>query len=124
TDDFGLPAGALPPDAIIGSGSMLCVDPDFRNGTSGLRLVRSAMHFQYERGSTHVIAPIRPEAVPIFERLGWQQIAHPYFHAVENVPVVPMGLELRRYFDPEGRCDLTTGEPASLQPIAGGASSR
>jgi len=118
TDDFGLPAGTFPPDAIIGSGSMLCVDPDFRNGTLGLRLVRSAMHFQYERGTTHAMAAIRPEAVPIFERLGWLQIARAYYHAVENVPVVPMGLELGLYFDPQGRRDLATSEPASLQTIA------
>ncbi len=94
SDDFDIPAGVLPDDARLSSGSMLCVKPDCRQGTLGLRLVSSGMRAAASRGSTHALAPIRPEAVPIFQRLGWFELAEPYMHPIEQVPVVPMGSEL------------------------------
>ncbi len=88
------PATIFPDGAVVGFGSMLCVAPSHRRGTLGLSLVNAAMATQRKHGSTHGVAPIRPEAEPIFRRLGWFRVADPFDHPIERVPVVPMGVDL------------------------------
>lgn len=98
TDEFDVPAHALPAGVTVGSGSMLCVDHRYRTGTIGLRLVKAGMKFVHRQGTSHALAAIRPEAVPLFEQLDWYQVADTYVHAVEGVPVVPMAIDLGAYF--------------------------
>ncbi len=88
------PTTVFPDGAVVGYGSMLCVAASHRRGTLGLRLVNAAMAVQRKRGTTHGVAPIRPEAEPIFRRLGWFRVAEPFDHPIERVPVVPMGADL------------------------------
>jgi GNAT superfamily N-acetyltransferase len=92
--DWFDPTEVFPDGAVVGYGSMLCVAPTHRRGTLGLRLVNAAMANQRKQGSTHGVAPIRPEAEPIFRRLGWFRVDEPFDHPIERVPVVPMGVDL------------------------------
>lgn len=97
-DEYFDAADALPSGARVGSGSLLCVEPSFRSGRLGLRLVEFTMRNLYTTGRTHGVAPIRPEAVPIFRRLGWWQLGPSFVHPIERVPVVTMGVEFADYF--------------------------
>ncbi len=97
-DEFDVPAHALPAGVTVGSGSMLCVDSAYRTGTIGLRLVKAGMKFVHRQGTSYALAAIRPEAVPLFEQLDWYQIADAYVHEIENVPVVPMAIDLDAHF--------------------------
>ena len=94
SDQYGVPDDAFPGGARVGSGSMLCVAPEFRRTTVARSLVKEGMNFQRSNGADHVVAPVRPQAVPLFRRLGWYQIGPDYNHPVELVPIVPMAVTL------------------------------
>lgn len=76
------------------SGSMLCVDPQHRDGALGISMVQMIMYWMRTRGVTHGCAPVRPEATPILSRMGWSQVGDEFEHPVEGVPVVPMIVDL------------------------------
>lgn len=99
TDHYFDAAVGLPVGAVLGSGSLLCVDPRHRSASLGLRLVEFGMRALHRVGCSDGAAPIRPEAVPIFLRLGWREIGACFVHPVERVPVVPMGVRLAEWFD-------------------------
>jgi hypothetical protein len=107
-DHYFTSSSVLPTNASIGSGSLLCVAPSKRSGTLGLRLVDWVMYDFYEQGITHGLAPIRPQAEPIFRRLGWYMVGELFKHPVERVPVFPMGVTLADRFGHEPVARLNT----------------
>lgn len=111
-DEYFDGAAALPSDAVIGSGSLLCVDPARRTGTLGLRMVDWVMRRHYEVGASHGLAPVRPQAEPIFTRLGWFRVAHIFEHPIECVPVVPMAVELAAVFGRSTRAQISRAASA------------
>ncbi len=84
------------PPEYSSAGSALWVYPDHRTGMLGVRLARSLMDRGREQGVREVGAAVRPEAVPIFTRLGWRVVADRFDHPVERAPVIPMVVDLHR----------------------------
>ena len=66
------------PDGLIGSGSMAATRPGRPAALLGLRLVDAAMEIAVEDGCTHGVAAVRPEVVPVFERLQWEALGEPF----------------------------------------------
>jgi N-acyl-L-homoserine lactone synthetase len=85
----------LPPGARVGSGGMLCLEPDLRQTPRLLSaMVGMGYHWALARGITHLVAPITPEVAPIFLATGAQAVAPEFFHAESGLPVVPVMLDL------------------------------
>lgn len=85
----------LPPGARVGSGGMLCLEPDLRKTARLLSaLVGMGYHWALARGLTHLVAPFSPEVAPVFLATGAQAVAPEFVHAESGLPVVPVMLDL------------------------------
>lgn len=92
--DFAPAVGGHAPTAALGS--MLCVDPDVRGHHDiARRVIATALAEGLTPEITAVCSAVRPMLVSFLERLGWRTLGPGFDHDVEQVPVVPMWLELR-----------------------------
>ncbi|MEM7337840.1 MAG: GNAT family N-acetyltransferase [Actinomycetota bacterium] len=75
---------------LVCLGSWLCLDPDHRGRTTGLRLVKAVSALASEAGMQTYCAAVRPDARPLFLRLGWHDLGPPFRHPVADIGVQPM----------------------------------
>jgi len=100
-NDFYDFAAHLPPDARVGSGSMLAVDEDWQ-GTPRLTssLVGMCIYHAAAAGLTHLLGTVNPEALDGFMRFGFRAVDGILTQPSSQLPFCPVILDLGRL---EGR---------------------
>lgn len=91
----------LPPGATrVGSGSMLLLDPEYRN-TPRLTFAMLGMGYYWavSRNLTHLTGAAAPEAEELFTGAGYKPVAPRFFHEPTHLHVTPVILDVSELND-------------------------
>jgi N-acyl-L-homoserine lactone synthetase len=90
----------LPAQACAVAAGMLVLEPAYR-GTARLVFAMFGMgyHWAMQRGATHVLAPANPRRRTGCLRMGYRVVAPEFRHPSNDLPVVPMILDLAELQD-------------------------
>lgn len=87
-------------EGVWGSAGMLCLSQAQRPIRRVSFALMAMLYYAAEvRGMTHLWAPANPDQMPMFERMGWRQLAPQFYHEEHKLQVIPMTLEIERLHD-------------------------
>ncbi len=75
-------------------GSMLWVGPEHRRSRLATILTRSIVALSAISGMSHFCVAAHPQVAAFLTKEGWEIVADEFFHPVEQVPVVPLIIDL------------------------------